>query len=199
MGLPSMLRRAASTLVPVAALSLCVATVGAATIGCGRKARSRAASFTPPPLPAGFVEQSGSGWRIAVPSTWKDAAQKGASVFAVADPQAVDDFHAYANVVTEPYAGESEVYAKANEAGLRKEPRASVETIREDVIDGDPTLVLESRWAPASPSTVVYRTMQAALASRGTGYVVTCAVSSTAFERYRTTCESIVRSFAVER
>jgi hypothetical protein len=50
-----------------------------------------------------------------------------------------------------------------------------------------------------SPSTVVYRTMQAALASRGTGYVVTCAVSSTAFERYRTTCESIVRSFAVER
>jgi hypothetical protein len=41
--------------------------------------------------------------------------------------------------------------------------------------------------------------MQAALASRGTGYVVTCAASATAFERYRSTCESIVRSFAVER
>jgi len=29
--------------------------------------------------------------------------------------------------------------------------------------------------------------------------VVTCAVSANAFERYRSTCESIVRSFAVQR
>jgi hypothetical protein len=150
-------------------------------------------------MPAGFVEQSGSGWRVAVPSTWKEAAQKGAAAWAVADPQAVDDFHANVNVVTEPFTDDSYDYARANEAALRKESRATVEVAREDVIDGDPTLLLESRWTPSSPSTVGYRTMQSALASRGTGYVVTCSVSASAFERYRSTCESIVRSFAVER
>jgi hypothetical protein len=41
--------------------------------------------------------------------------------------------------------------------------------------------------------------MQSFLSSRGTGYVVSCVVSSSAFERYRSTCESIVHSFAVER
>jgi hypothetical protein len=41
--------------------------------------------------------------------------------------------------------------------------------------------------------------MQTALASRGTGYVITCSTSASAFERYRSTCDSIVRSFAVER
>jgi hypothetical protein len=170
-----------------------------ATASCGRKSHARSTSYMPPPLPAGFVEHSGAGWRIAVPSTWKDVLQKGPAAFAVADPQSVDDFHAYANVVTEPYRGESDTYAKANEAGLHNETRASIELSHEDVIDGDSTLIFESRWTPAPPSTVAYRTMQAALASRGTGYVVTCAVSSSAFERYRSTCESIVRSFAVER
>jgi hypothetical protein len=170
-----------------------------ATAACGHKSHARASSYAPPPLPAGFVEQSGRGWRIAVPSTWREAARKGEAVLAVADPQVVDDFHAYANVVAEPFAGESDVYAKASEAGLRSEARATVEASREDVIDGDATLILESRWAAAAPAAVPYRTMQAALASRGTGYVVTCAVSASAFERYRSTCESIVRSFAVER
>jgi hypothetical protein len=46
---------------------------------------------------------------------------------------------------------------------------------------------------------VAYRILQSALASRGRGYVVTCSVSISAFERYRSTCESIVHSFAVER
>jgi hypothetical protein len=181
------------------ALALVVALLLLTTASCGRKTHARSTTFTPPPLPAGFVEQSGAGWRLAVPSTWKDAPQKGPAVFAVADPQSVDDFHAYANVVTEPFRGESDAYARANEAGLRNETRANIEVSREDVIDGDSTLVFESRWTPALVSTVAYRTMQAALSSRGTGYVVTCAVSSSAFERYRSTCESIVRSFAVER
>ncbi len=176
-----------------------VAMVAAAlTLACGRKSHSRT-SYTPPPLPAGFVEQTGTGWRIAVPSNWKEAAQKGPAVFAVTDPQPVDDFHAYASVFTEPFAGESVQYAKASEAGLRKEPRATVESSRDDVIDGDPTLILESRWAPAPSSTVSYRTMQAELSSHGIGYVATCAVAASAFERYRSTCESIVRSFAVQR
>ena len=117
----------------------------------------------------------------------------------MADPQAVDDFHAYANVVTEPFAGESDEYAKANQEGLRHEARVTVEGAHPDAIDGDSTLVLESRWAPAPPSTVAYRTMQAALASRGIGYVVTCAVSTSSFERYISTCESVVKTFAVER
>jgi hypothetical protein len=150
-------------------------------------------------LPAGFVEHAGPGWRLAVPSTWKDATQKGPATFAVADPQAVDGFHAYANVVTELFAGESDDYARASETGLRHEARATVESTREEVVDGDSTLILETRWTGASPSTTGYRTMQAALASHGTGYVVTCAVSLAAFERYRSTCESLVRSFAVER
>jgi hypothetical protein len=150
-------------------------------------------------LPAGFVEQTGAGWRIAVPSTWRETMQKGSAAFAVSDPQTVDEFHAYASVITEPYAGESEPYAKASAAGLRHEPRAAVEATREEVVDGDPTLLLESRWAPAPSSTVPYRTMQVALASHGTGYVATCAVASSAFDRYRSTCESIVRSFAVQR
>jgi hypothetical protein len=169
---------------------------------CSRKSHERATSFTPPPLPAGFVETTGAGWRLALPATWRAVTQKGPASFAVSDPQAVDEFHAYANVVTEPFPGESDSYARANEAGLRRESRATVETVRQDVVDGDSTLILESRWAPVPDrpgGAVSYRTMQTALASHGTGYVATCAVASSAFDRYRSTCESILRSFAVER
>jgi hypothetical protein len=187
--------RAPLWLIPViGALALC-----SAVAACGRKSHSRASSYTPPPLPAGFIEQSGAGWRLAIPSTWKYAAQNGPASFAVSDPQTVDDFHAYANVLTEPFPGQSDQYARASEAGLRREPRATVDVAREDVVDGDSTLILESRWTPAVAGSVPYRTMQAALASHGTGYVVTCAVATSAFERYRSTCESIVRSFAVQR
>jgi hypothetical protein len=169
------------------------------TAGCKSAARARDTSFVAPVLPAGFVQQTGAGWRAAVPSTWGDATQKGAASWAVEDPQAVDDFQARANVITEPFAGESFDYARASELALRRDPHATVEATREDIIDGDPTLILESRWSSTPPPNVPYRMMQAALASRGTGYVVTCAASATAFERYRSTCESIVRSFAVER
>jgi hypothetical protein len=167
--------------------------------GCKSTKHARVASFVPPVLPAGFVPQSGAGWRVAIPSTWREAAQKGTAAWAVADPQAVDDFQASVNVLTEPFPGESYDYAKASEAALRTDAHTSVEAARDDVIDGDPTLVIESRWAPVPPSTAPYRTMQTALASRGTGYVVTCAASAGAIERYRSTCESIVQSFAVER
>ena len=118
-------------------------------------------------MPAGFAEQSGAGWRIAVPTTWKD--QKTPAAWAVSDPQAVDDFHANVNVVTEPFTGDSYEYARANEAALRHESRATVEVVREDVVDGDPTLVIESRWSPTPPSTVAYRTMQTVLVVAGHG------------------------------
>ena len=181
-------------------LGLAIA-IGAPLLGGGCKStkHARVSSFVPPVLPAGFVPQGGAGWRLAVPSTWRDAAQKGSAAWAVADPQAVDDFQASVNVLTEPFHGESYDYAKASEAALRTDVHTSVESARDDVVDGDPTLVIESRWAPVPPSSAPYRTMQTALASRGTGYVVTCAASAGAFERYRSTCESIVRSFAVER
>ena len=179
------------------ALALAAMTL-AAPAGCRRSKHSRVASFTPPPLPAGFVERNGTGWRVAIPSTWKDVAQKDVAVWAVTDPQAADEFHAKVFVLTEPSASDSFDYAQASEAGLRKEARATVDVSRDEVVDGDPTLVIETRWAPA-PSSAPYRTMQTALSSRGTGYVVTCAASASAFERYRSTCESIVRSFAVER
>jgi hypothetical protein len=167
--------------------------------GCRRPRHARVASFSPPPPRAGFVEQSGIGWRVSVPSTWRDGTPGDAGAWAMVDPQAADDFHAKVFVVTEPFAAESYDYARASEAGLRREKRAGVEAPREDVIDGDPTLILEAHWAPSPTGTVPYRTLQTALASRGTGYVVTCSVSVNAFESYRSTCESILRSFAVER
>jgi hypothetical protein len=182
------------------AASLTLAAIALALPGaCKRSSRARVATFSPPPLAAGFVEQNGTGWRVAIPSTWKELAQKDAAAWAVADPQTVDDFHANLNVVTEHSAVESYEYAEANENALRRDPRATVEAAREEVVDGDPTLILETRWAPNPPATVPYHTMQTALASRGTGYVVTCSASSSGFERYRSTCEAIVRSFAVER
>jgi hypothetical protein len=183
----------------VALLSTTAVVLTAVALGgCKSSKHARVSSFTPPPLPAGFGERTGTGWRIAVPATWID--QKApAAAWGVADPQAVDDFHANVNVVTEPFTEDSHEYARANEATLRREPRVGVDLVREDVVDGDSTLILEARWPPVPPSTVPYRTMQSVLASRGTGYVVTCAVSSSAFERYRSTCESIVHSFAVER
>jgi hypothetical protein len=196
-----MLRLAPFTAIAVALLSTTPVVLTAAALGgCKSSKHARVSSFTPPPLPAGFGERTGAGWRIAVPATWTDQkTPAAAAAWAVADPQAVDDFHANVNVVTEPFTEDSHEYARANEATLRQEPRVGVDLVREDVVDGDPTLILEARWTPVQPSTVPYRTMQSVLASRGTGYVVTCAVSSSAFERYRSTCESIVHSFAVER
>ncbi len=184
---------------PIALAWIALATGLAGLMGCRGSEHARVSSFVAPPMPAGFLHQSGNGWRVAVPSTWKEAPQKDATVWVVADPQAVDDFQASANVLTERFTGDSYEYARASEAALRRETRATVEEAREDVIDGDPTLVIEARWAPAAPSGVAYRTTQAALASRGKGYVVTCAVASSAAERYRSTCDSIVHSFAVER
>jgi hypothetical protein len=175
------------------------ASVGPLVSGCKSAKHTRVASYVPPVLPAGFVPQGGTGWRVAVPATWKDATQRGTAVWAVADPQPVDDFQASVNVLTEPFTGESYDYAKASEAALRTDAHATVESARDDVVDGDETLIIESRWTPTAPSTTTYRTMQTALSSRGTGYVVTCAASAVSFERYRSTCESIVRSFAVER
>jgi hypothetical protein len=183
----------------LAATALAAVVLATTSAGCKRSRHAHVAAYEPPPLPAGFVEQTGAEWRIAVPSTWRPAAQKAPAAWEVVDPQRVDDFRANVSVLVEPFAGESYDYATANEAALRREPRATVEATREDVVDGDPTLLIESRWAPAAPSTVAYRTMQSALASRGAGYVVTCSVASIAFERYRSTCESIVRSFAVQR
>jgi hypothetical protein len=175
------------------------AALFAVTTACGHSRHGHLPSFSPPPVPAGFVEHTGAGWRIAVPSTWGASTQKGPTLWAVTDPQGVDQFHANANVVTEPFSGESYDYAKANEAALRRERRAAVDASRESVVDGDPTLLIESRWVPSPPATVGYRTLQSALSSHGAGYVVTCSVASSAFERYRSTCESIVGSFAVER
>jgi hypothetical protein len=183
----------------LAALAPACLMLAMTAVGCRRSKHPHIASYTPPSLPAGFVERTGTGWRIAVPSTWRETMQRGPVVWAVSDPQRVDDFRANVNVITESFADESYDYAKANEAALRREPRATVEATREEVVDGDPTLVIESRWTPAPPSTIAFRTMQSALASHGSGYVVTCSVASSAFERYRSTCESIVRSFAVER
>jgi hypothetical protein len=187
-------RRSALAFAVVAAAGLALGT--ATTTGCKHSKHARVTTYTPPPVPAGFGEQMGSGWRIADPTTWKDL-KTPAAAWAAEDPQAVDNFHANVNVVTEPFTGDSYEYARANETALRK--GAMVEVVREDVVDGDPTLVIEARWTPVPPSTVAYRTLQSFLSSRGTGYVVSCAVSSSAFERYRSTCESIVHSFAVER
>jgi hypothetical protein len=171
----------------------------AATVDCKRSDHGRVAAFVRPGLPAGFVEAAGTGWKVAVPSTWGPSPQGSAVAWVYDDPQAVDDYRANVVVVTEPFNGESYDYAKATEDSLHRDKRATVETSREDVIDGDPTFVIESRWSPATPSKPAFRTMQTELASRETGYVVTCAASASAFERYRSTCDAILRSFAVRR
>jgi hypothetical protein len=169
------------------------------TSACKPRDRRQLASFTRPRLPAGFVEATGSGWKVAVPATWAPSPRERAGSWVYADPQPVDDYRANVSVLTEPFDGESLEYAKATADALRGDARASVVTPRDDVIDGDPTLVIEARWTPIGPAGAAFHTMQADLASRGTGYVITCAASASAFERYRSTCDAIVRSFAVQR
>jgi hypothetical protein len=183
-----------------ALLTLVGVTVLLADPGCKGVGHGRVLSFTRPPMPAGFVEQVGAGWRLAVPSTWTNETQPlPDGVWVSIDPQAVDDYHTNVSVVREPFAGESYDYAKAAELSIHHDSRATVERSRNDVVDGDSTFVVEARWAPIPPASVVYRSMQTDLASRGSGYVVTCSAAATAFERYRSTCDSILRSFAIER
>ena len=57
--------------VPLALIAIALA----ATPGCKRSKHARVTPFVAPALPAGFVEQSGVGWRVAVPSTWKERAE----------------------------------------------------------------------------------------------------------------------------
>ncbi len=184
------------------------------TAGCKNGDHAHIATYVRPPVPAGFADQSGRGFRIATPSTWRPSSRSEASkdahgdaskdahgdaVWSLVDPQPAGEFHANVNVLNEPFPGDSYAYSKATLDELKRDVRAEVETSREEIVDGDPTVVIESRWSPIAPKTVPYRTMQANLASRGTGYVVTCAVSAEAFERYRSTCDAIIRSFAVSR
>jgi hypothetical protein len=181
----------------VAIIALCGA-LGAST-ACRHGGAPRG-DVAAPVIPAGFAEENGNGWRLAMPSAWQRAAESTPSVWLAVDPQPVDDYRANVSVVTEPFPGESHDYARASEALLRHQPGASVETAQEAVLDGDPTLIVEARWSAKPPTPPVeYRTMQAHLASRGTGYVITCSVAVTAFERFRSTCDAIVKSLAVER
>jgi hypothetical protein len=170
-----------------------------ATVGCRRTSHAHVATFHAPEPPAGFVAHSGTGWRIAVPSTWREGPPKDGTVWSASDPQAAEAFHANVNVHAEPFTGQSYDYARANEAALRRDPHATVEQVVEDVVDGDPTLVLETTWNLGPPPATPFHTIQTALSARGVGYVVTCAASTAAFERYRSTCGPVVRSFAIER
>ena len=88
-----------AALAALAAAAVGIAIASTTTTGCKRSKHARVSTYTPPPIPAGFADQTGAGWRIAVPATWKE--QKTPAAWAVADPQAVDDFHANVNVVTE--------------------------------------------------------------------------------------------------
>jgi hypothetical protein len=173
--------------------------LAAATLGCRRASHAHVSTFHAPEPPAGFVAHSATGWRIAVPSTWHDGPPKDGTVWSASDPQAAEAFHANVNVHAETFTGQSYDYARANEAALRRDPRATVELVQEDVVDGDPTLVLETTWNLGPPPAAPFHTIQTALSARGMGYVVTCAASTAAFERYRSTCGPVVRSFAIER
>lgn len=176
---------------------LLLASSGAALEGCKRGSPARG-NVVPPALAAGFSERTGPGWRLAAPIGWQQAADAPDGTWLAADTQPVNDYRANVSVLVEPFAGPSKEYARASVALVRAQPQAVVESVREDVLDGDPTLVVESRWVQKAPP-VELRAMQAHLASRGSGYVVTCSVSSGAFERYRSTCQTIIESFAVGR
>ena len=99
-----MRRRIAATQGRSLSFAVALALVAVAAPGCKHSKHARVTGYTSPPLPAGFAEQSGGGWRIAVPTTWKPRSTPAA--WAVYDPQAVDDFHANVNVVTEHLHGE---------------------------------------------------------------------------------------------
>ncbi|HSY25363.1 MAG TPA: hypothetical protein VK841_24730 [Polyangiaceae bacterium] len=189
--------------ISVAAAFVALAAGTCTVAGCKNGDHAHIATYVRPPVPAGFADQAARGFRIATPSTWRASsrseAHDDAGVWSLVDPQPAGEFHANVNVVNEPFPGDSYTYSKATLEELKRDVRAEVETSREEIVDGDPTIVVESRWSPIAPKTVPYRTMQANLASRGTGYVVTCAVSAEAFERYRSTCDAIIRSFAVSR
>jgi hypothetical protein len=183
--------------VTYAAMGMVLAVTG--QVGCRRAAPMHASATTRPAAPAGFVERTGTGWRIDAPSTWQNPNPQPEGAWVAVDPQPVDDYRANVSVVTEPFSGESRSYAQASEALLRSDKRATVEAARDEVVDEEPTVTVEALWPASPPSTAAFRTMQTHLASRGRGYVATCAASAGAFERYRSTCETIVRSFAVER
>lgn len=191
---------------PAAVIAAALGVAGG-TAGCKNGDHTHIATYVRPPVPAGFADQSGRDFRIATPSTWRTSSRSAdahsdshnETVWSLVDPQPAGEFHANVNVLNEPFPGDSYAYSKAALEELKRDVRAEVETSREEIVDGDPTIVIESRWSPIAPKTVPYRTMQANLASRGTGYVVTCAVSAEAFERYRSTCDAIIRSFAVSR
>jgi hypothetical protein len=180
-------------------LPLLACAVFVAGASCKRSGPARASSYTRPALPAGFVEHAGAGWRAASPSTWAEMGNAAPAAWQAADPQPVEEYHAQASVLVQPFTGDSEDYARANEVDLRQQARAVVVSTREDVIDGDRTLIVESRWSPTSPGAASYELMQTFLASRSNGYVLSCAAAASSFERYRSTCDAVLRSFAVER
>ena len=120
-------------------------------------------------LPAGFAEQSGNGWRIAVPTTWKDARRRTRGLGRLR-PAGGRRLPRERQRRDRPFPGDSYEYAQANEAALRNESRhARSRPSREDVVDGDPTLVIESRWSPTAAIHRVVPHDADALSSRGTG------------------------------
>ena len=145
-----------------------IALAAAVTPGCKRSKHARVTVFTPPPLPGGLRRADGRRLAHRRPDDVEGRAEAPAA-WAVADPQAVDDFHANVNVVTEPFTGDSYDYARANEAALREQTHATVELVARGRGRRRPDARLESRWAPVPPSTVPYRTMQthAVLARHG--------------------------------
>jgi hypothetical protein len=181
-------------------LALALVFASGAVVGCKRR-RSRPAGLAPVATvsPPGYAKKSGTGWSIDVPSAWTPPAQNGQAQWALADPEVVDSFHANMNLVTEPYAGVSLDYAQASMKTLRGLATVKLLGSKDDVVDGDDTLTVEAQWAPVAPSTTVYKTLQVYLAYGGTGYAVTCSAAASSFERYRSTCDTILRSFSLTR
>ncbi len=65
----------------VAAFVLAVAAL-ALLVGCKRSQHARGVLPTPrPPQPAGFVEHTGTGWRVAAPSTWVESGKSSTAVW----------------------------------------------------------------------------------------------------------------------
>lgn len=140
----------------------------------------------------------GAGFHHEVPAGWEDLdpATLGSPLIRCAQRNtlAVDGFMTNVNIATEPFVGDGPAYADANLIELRK-----VSTIRDQraARAGDrPASDIEAYWP--NPGGVPYVTLQRYATDGTDGFVITCSIAASAFDRDRPLCTRILDTFRVE-
>ena len=167
---------------------LLLALAGLSMPGCDR-------TQIPPP-PADFIAHA-AGWHISAPASWEIAKADAPTAWIALDPESVDGYRAHVLVQTKAFIGDSYNLAEANVRAMRDTTGVTIEATRDIVLDGDRAMIIESRWHQKDDKPT--RSMATGLATNGTGFVASCSVAASAFERYRHTCEAILRSITIQR